>query len=95
MNAKRYVRKPFYVEVIQVTKDNFDEAAVWCGGKVCDDGTTPSKYIQVHVLRPITARQTRAYAGDFILKTGDSYKVYGAKAFAENFEEAPEAVPAS
>jgi hypothetical protein len=89
----RYVRKPFYVEAIEVTTENLDEVAEWCSGTVVrslkdaavkGSGVTP--YIQVQVLRPMNERQTKAYPGDMVLQAGASFKVYSGKAFQQSFD---------
>lgn len=30
----RYVRKPLYVEAVQITEENFCEVALWCQGEI-------------------------------------------------------------
>jgi hypothetical protein len=88
MNADQYIRKPFPVEAVPVTTENFEEVAAWCGGSIKPD-SEGEKHIRVRVKHPLNSRQTRAYVGDWILKAGDSFKVYTAKAFENSFEEAP------
>lgn len=88
MKTEQYVRKPFEVEAIQVTAENIEEVAKWCMGDVRhksgpDGGLTP--YVKVRVHRPLNARQTEAYVGDWVLYAHRGYKVYTEKAFADNF----------
>lgn len=80
-----YVRKPFYVDAVEVTAENMEEAAAWCGGRIwqSDNG---DKYIKVHVHRPLNERQTKAFVGDHILKHDKAFKVYTPKAFENSFE---------
>lgn len=80
----KYVRKPLYVEVVQVTEENFEDAARWCMGQIREDADP--KHIHVRVLNPKGARQTQARVGDWILHTEVGYKVYTDKAFKENFD---------
>lgn len=84
LKIEKYTRKPFTVDAVQVTADNFSAAAEWCGGEVQElsDGVS---YIKVDVSRPITTRQTRAFLGDWILLAGRGFKVYTEKAFRTNF----------
>jgi hypothetical protein len=80
----QYVRKPFYVDAVQVTLDNMPQVAKWCEGKVIVE--TPP-YIKVRVKRPLAERQTRAFVGDWVLNSGNGYKVYTQSSFEKNFEE--------
>lgn len=90
ITAKKYVRKPLFVDAVQVTEKNFKELAKWCQGDIQTDGT--QEYIRVRVHTPKSARQTQAFVGDWVLYTDRGYKVYSNKAFNENFtpeEEEP------
>lgn len=103
VNPKKYLRKPFEVEAIQVTDQNFDAVAAWCGGKIVTvqetqaelpefDTVPQRRYISVEVARPLSRRQTEAYVGDWILYASKGYKVYANRPFMKNFEEKGEAV---
>lgn len=98
LNIGKYVRKPFAVEAVEVTKENIQEVAQWCGGKVMrhrrkDYGYREGfdQFIKVDVRKPLNERQTRAYYGDWILaaETGPSpsFKVYTQQAFAGSFQK--------
>jgi hypothetical protein len=86
----KFVRKPFYVEAIQVTGDNLFEVAEWCGGRVLEtpskEGEKKSLFIKVNVVKPLNDRQTKAFAGDWVLKSGTTFKVYAQKAFLGTFD---------
>lgn len=97
----KYVRKPLYVDAVQVTSDNFAEVIRWCQGEIGsqDSGETqqftdevkvePSKqFIRIRVHNPQSVRQTKAFVGDWILYTDRGYKIYTEKAFKDNFDEA-------
>jgi len=84
LEIAKYTRKPFDVEGAQVTEDNLNAVAEWCGGEV-QEQTNGAKYIKVDVTRPITTRQTRAFPGDWVLLAGRGFKVYTEKAFRTNF----------
>lgn len=90
MKTEKFARKPFYVDVVQVTEENMAEVAEWCMGDVCTtekpDGTV-EHYIRVRVARPLTDRQTKAYPGDRVLYAGKGFKVYTPRAFTANFEK--------
>lgn len=92
---QKFVRKPFVVEGFEVTPENIEELAAWCGGEVkVSEGRrgqeAQQRYIKVSVKRPLNDRQTRAYPGDWILSAGTGFKVYTQKAFAGSFEEQTE-----
>jgi hypothetical protein len=86
LEVKKYVRKPFEVEAIQVTRENFDQVAQWCKGnkQTLNDGTP---YIKVKVFKPMGDRQTEAHIGDWILFMNGGYKVYLDQSFTRTFEE--------
>jgi hypothetical protein len=85
LKVEQFVRRSFPVDGVRVTVENFEEAAEWCNGDIRqdDDGT---KYIQVRVQTPLTARQTKAYVGDWLLYAGRGYKVYMDRAFRKSFD---------
>lgn len=92
----KYVRKPLYVDAVQVTAENFHTVARWCFGEINNvDGSpvtelTPvspaTQYIHVRVHNPRNVRQSQAYVGDWILYTDKGYKVYNDLAFQANFD---------
>jgi hypothetical protein len=86
LDVSRYVRKPFSVEAVQVTRANIVEVAVWCNGELMHP-QGQSQYIKVNVFRPMKDRQTMAYVGDWVLYAGSGYKVYTHKAFVDCFEK--------
>ena len=78
-----YVRRPLYVDAVQVREDNFEAVATWCQGEIKTfagdkrvsqetlDSLGPEDlkkmYIHVRVHHPKTSRQTQAKLGDWIL----------------------------
>lgn len=90
MQTKKYARKAFFVEAIQVTAENMEEVAQWAEGEIQQDpeqsGTGPVNYIFINVERPLNDRQTKAYMGDWVLSAGRGFKVYTNKAFLSSFE---------
>lgn len=83
---KKYVRKPFEIEAVQVTEENFDDVAKWCKGnkQTLNDGTP---YIKVKVFKPMGDRQTEAHIGDWVLFFNGGFKVYLDPSFSRSFEE--------
>ena len=85
LETKKYIRKPFSIDAVQITATNVDEVAKWVDGEVRTDDL--GQYVKVRVHRPLNDRQTKAYLGDWVLYAGTGYKVYTPKAFANSFEQ--------
>lgn len=81
----KYTRKPFGVDAVRVNAENMTDVAEWCGGKI--EVESGADYIKIDVARPMNDRQTKAFAGDWVLYAGSSYKVYSHKAFSKSFEK--------
>ncbi len=88
VNTEKYVRKPLFVDAVQVTAENMVEIANWCQGKIenYDADQVNTKYIHVRVHNPKNVRQTKAFVGDWLLYTERGYKVYTQKAFTNSFD---------
>ena len=96
VQTESYTRKPFPVDAVQVSEDNIQAVATWCGGeirystKTVGEGDEATKvklpYIKVDVQHPLNERQTKAYAGDWVLKSDSGFKVYTGRAFEKSFE---------
>lgn len=93
MNTATYVRKTFHVNAVQVTEDNIEEVAKWCGGEVLTK-QTPIKnaikvetFVKVPVLRPLNDKQSSAFISDWVLEHEGGYKVYTDRAFVKSFEQ--------
>lgn len=94
--TEKYVRKPLYVDAVQVTEENFETIARWVFGEIRNIDESPidetaevnptTQYISVRVHNPKNPRQTKAHVGDWILYTERGYKVYTTKAFQANFD---------
>lgn len=99
ITPKKFSRRPFVVEAVQVTEENFEAVAEWCGGSIVrvqepvqttipDLGTsTERRFISVEVSRPLSRRQTEAYVGDWVLYASRGFKVYANRPFMKNFVE--------
>lgn len=84
-------RKPFFVEAVQVTEENIEAIAEWCNGRLTPikkegDGNNV-RFIKVNVKNPMTARQTKAFVNDWVLRSGDSFKVYKHESFLKVFDK--------
>lgn len=84
METQKYVRKPFYVDAVRVTKSNMREVAQWCNGRIrtVDD----QKFIKVRVYGARDERQSQAFVGDWVLIAPNGYKVYRPAAFDKTFD---------
>ena len=91
MKTTTFARKPFYVQALRVTEENFEQVAKWVGGAIHE--VKQGKFIEVDVQRFLYERQKQAFVGDWILasKVGekDSFKVYTDAAFRKSFDEVP------
>lgn len=91
----QYIKKPLYVDAVRITRRNFAEVVKWCEGRVqterADNHENPGKkYIKILTHNPINTRQTKAFIGDWVLKTDRGYKIYTHKAFCETFDRVEE-----
>lgn len=89
LKIAEYQRKPFTVQAIQVTVDNMQEVAEWCGGEVIleQHGARLVNYIKVDIPDARTERQKKAFVQDWVLKTDTHVKCYSKKAFPNTFEK--------
>lgn len=89
IETQKFIRKPLYVDAVQITRANFDAVVAWCGGEVMQDDVPgrgrSKKYIKIDVHQPKNPRQTKAKVGDWLLKTEKGFKIYTDKAFHESF----------
>jgi hypothetical protein len=90
LETQKFVRKPFYVDAVQVTDENMEDVAAWCNGTVVTKdlktGEDITPYIQVRVLRPLNDKQTKAYPGNWVLYAETGYKIYTDKARKATFD---------
>lgn len=75
LNTQQYVRKPNPIEVVEVTKDNVSEVAIWCGGR-----TNHIKNVMSDTLIPMTIGVPSLYGaidaevGQFIARESETGK---------------------
>lgn len=91
VQPKRFVRKPFEVEALQVTDRNFSDMVEWCEGEAKLD-ENHRRFIEVPVRKPINKRQTTAYVGDFIVLQRKEFKVFKNSSFRSTFDEVNELI---
>lgn len=85
MKTHKFARKPIYVDAVRVSDKNFEEVAAWCEGTI--ENGEGGRFIQVKVHRPAHDRQTQAFPGDWVLSSGNGFKVYTSKAFDRSFDK--------
>lgn len=85
LNIQKFERVPFDVDAVLITDENMREAAEWCSGQVRLEGPTNLHYIKVNVNKPLSPRQTKAFAGDRIVFANNGFKVYTPEAFNKTF----------
>lgn len=81
MDFKTFVRKPFTVDAVEVTKDNIEDLAPLIGTLRHKDDGTP--YIQVD--RRLVPNIYRVYPGFWMTKMGDNVRCYSKRIFTEQF----------
>lgn len=86
LETTKYMRKPFYIDALQVNEENLEAVAEWCGGVVnVQSAQEETKFIRVEVRHPLNSRQTKAFPGDWVLHFNGGFKVYTDTAFKNNF----------
>lgn len=85
IKTETYARKSFPIECVQVTEENMDAIADWCGGTVMGTGTY--RHIKLEVPDAKHVRQTKAHAGDWVTFAGTGFKIFSAKAFEKHFDK--------
>lgn len=95
VTTKQYIKKPLYVDAVRVTRKNFGDVARWCKGKIQTEGadhhqSPGTKYIKIQTHNPINNRQTKAFVGDWVLKTERGYKIYTHQTFKDSFDQVEE-----
>jgi hypothetical protein len=86
IETTQYVRKPLFVDAVQVTEENFNEMVSWCNGNIEADEGSDKQFIRIWVHNPMGPRQTKAFVGDWILKHTKGFKIYTDKAFQASFD---------
>ena len=83
LDFKNFVRKPFVVEAIEITRENIGACAEYIGDiRERDDG---SPYIKVN--RRLVPNVLNVFPGYWMTKMGDNIRCYSRKVFKEQFIE--------
>lgn len=83
MDFTKFVRKPFLVEAVKVTKENISEIAELVGTIQKKEDGTP--YIKVD--RRLFLNVDRVYPGFWMTKMGDRIRCYSKQVFEKQFTE--------
>ena len=82
MEFKEYVRKPFTVKAVEVTEENFEEVAAFCG-KSIQVTQKGDRFILVN--RRIIPTGTKIFVGWWITVMDDNIRCYPPKSFDSQF----------
>lgn len=86
LKIKQASRKTFDVDFVEVTAENMEEVADWCGGKMTNSQNDGGPYIKITDKMAVNSRQTKAFAGDLILKSPNGFKIYSKTSFRRSFD---------
>lgn len=89
IKIEQFRRKTFNVDAVQVTPDNLEDVASWCGGDVRTEKQKGKdvRFIKVRVYKALDEEQTKAFPGNYVVYMGSGYKVYKYNAFMRTFEK--------
>lgn len=88
MEFTEFVRKPFVVEAVAITKDNIEEVAKYVGELRYKDDGTPFIFVD----RRLVPNVYRVYPGFFMTRLDDNIRCYSRKIFMEQFAEMTPAI---
>lgn len=81
MEFETFVRKPFTVQAVLITRDNIEEVAKFVGDlKEKEDGTP---FILVD--KRLVPNVFKVFPGFYMTRMGDNVRCYSAKVFAQQF----------
>lgn len=91
MKIERFIRRPYDVNVVQVTPENANEIAEWCGGTVVQGDYKHNQFtIKLPVVKvpgngPNKDRTIDARIGWFVVEFNGLFRVYREKQLREDF----------
>ena len=88
LNVTKFIRKPLFVEGVQVTAHNMLAVADWCGG-VSLQTASKRPYVKLPNKTAAADRLSMAFAGDWVLKSDVGFKVYSKRSFERTFDAFP------
>lgn len=94
MEIEKYARKPFEVQAVQVTLDNYEKVAEWCGGT---PEMAPAKMMGTTTLLPCVRVPSEnqagdrgklsAYLGNWVVELNGKFRVYKHDSFTKVFDK--------
>ena len=81
MDFDTFVRKPFVVQAVEITKENIEEVAQFVGTLRKKEDGTP--YILVD--QRLVPNVFRVYPGFFMTKMGENFRCYSRRIFLDQF----------
>lgn len=89
MEFKQYTRKPFSVEAVEITEDNFDTILNLVGSSKAKEGNHHTKEgdVFIDLDRQLIPRVRRAYIGWYLTRLGAKYRCYSPILFNAQFIE--------
>jgi hypothetical protein len=81
MEFNEFVRKPFIVEAMEITKENIVEVAKYIGD--IEENEDGSRFIKVD--SNLVPNVTRVYPGFYMTRMGDYIRCYSRRVFFEQF----------
>jgi hypothetical protein len=81
MEFTKFVRKPFFVEAIEITNENIAEIAPFVG----ELKEKPNGQPFIHVDKKKVPNVFRVYPGFWMTRMGDQVRVYAERVFKEQF----------
>ena len=81
MDFNEFVRKPFIVEAMEITKDNIVEVAKYVGD--IEENADGSMFIRVD--KNLVPNVTRVYPGFYMTRMGDYIRCYSRRVFFDQF----------
>jgi hypothetical protein len=83
MEYTNFVRKPFVVEAVELTRENIEEAAEHVG--ILRTKRDGNPYIQVNPL--LVPNVERVFLGFYMTRMGDNIRCYSKRVFNDQFTE--------
>ena len=82
MDFKDYIRKPFQIKAVEVTQENFEEIAAFCG-KAIQTNQKGDRYILVN--RRVIPNGFKIFVGWWVTVMDDNVRCYPPKSFDSQF----------
>ena len=84
---EQYRTRGVTVEAVQLTAENVQEVADWCGGFIVKEQDSVDRtkfYAGINV--PLPHGRERLSEGQFLVKNGDAFEIWGETVFTARFE---------